>query len=283
MCGCFNRLINVLFALLVIIVLAGAAAYYFLLPRLDTLIADAVRREFILPPTATVIIQRGSLFDTLEGQVRRFHVESSEAKIEGVVVNDLKFDAKGIRFDLLKTIGRGQAELQDVAYGELELKISEASIEERWAAELKRKGLSKVEVQLQNDRVNVSGLLDIKLAQLRVGATGKLAVDGNDTIKFKPTEIDLGGANFQVAGIKAAITGLTPVIDLGQFKVVILVDQLQAQKGYLLVKARSSSLEEHLAKGAEAKANERKRIAHEKQVLEEQLRQLNDEEQKIGQ
>ena len=73
------------------------------------------------------------------------------------------------------------------------------------------------------------------------------------------------------------------MIDLGQFKVVILVDKLQAQKGYLLVKARSSSLEEQLAKGAEAKDNERKRIAHEKQVLEEQLRQLNDEEKKLGQ
>lgn len=282
MCGCINRLLNTLLAIIALVVIAVALAWYFLMPRLDTLLADAVRREFILPPTATVIIERGSIFDTLEGQLQRFHVESPEAKIDGVLVNDLKFDAKGIHFDLVKTLTTGNAELKDVAYGELEVKVSEASIEQRWAAELAEKGLDKVNVKLENNKVEVSGLIDIKIAKLRVGAKGKLEVDGSDMIKFKPVEVDLGGANLDVSGIKAAMTGLTPVVDLGQFKVAILVDKLKAEKGYLIISARSTGLNEHLAKDEKAKADERARIKHEKETLQEQLKKLAEEEKQVG-
>jgi hypothetical protein len=282
MCGCLNRLLNTLLAIIALVVIAVALAWYFLMPRLDTLLADAVRREFILPPTATVIIERGSIFDTAEGQLQRFHVESPEAKIDGVLVNDLRFDAKGIRFDLVKTLTTGNAELKDVAYGELEVKVSEASIEQRWAAELAEKGLDKVNVKLENNKVEVSGLIDIKIAKLRVGAKGKLEVDGSDMIKFKPVEVDLGGANLDVSGIKAAMTGLTPVVDLGQFKVAILVDKLKAEKGYLVISARSTGLSEHLAKGEKEKADERARIKHEKETLQEQLKKLAEEEKQVG-
>ncbi len=281
MCGCINKLLNTLLAIIALLVIALALAWYFLLPKLDVLLADAVRREFILPPTATVLIERGSIFDTLEGQVQRFRVESPEAKLDGVLVNDLKFDAKGIKFDLLRTLTSGKAELKDVANGELEVKVSEASIEQRWAAELESKGLDKVSVKLEDNKVELSGLIDMKIAKLRVGAKGKLAADGSDMIKFKPVEIDLGGANLDVSGIKAAMTGLTPVVDLGQFKVVILIDKLKAEKGFLVITARSTSLEEHLGKSAEAKQNERDRIQHEIQVHEEELKKLKAEEEKV--
>lgn len=281
MCGCINKLLNTLLALLALVAIALALAWYFLLPQLDTLIADAVRREFILPPTATVIVERGSIFDTLEGQVQRFHVESPEAKIDGVVVNDLRFDAKGIKFDLLKTLTTGKAELKDVANGELEVKVSEASIEQRWAAELEKKGLDKVSVKLDNNKVELSGVIDMKIAKLRVGAKGKLIADGSDKVKFKPVEVEMGGTNLDVSGFKSAMTGLTPVVDLGRFKVVILVDKLKAEKGYLVIAARSSSLEEHLAKSEQAKQDERERIQHEIQVHEEELKKLKEQEQQV--
>jgi hypothetical protein len=281
MSTCINRLLNTLLSLIALIVIALALAWYFLLPKLDTLLADAVRREFILPPTATVVIERGSIFDTLEGQVQRFRVESPEAKIDGVLVNDLRFDAKGIKFDLVRTLTTGNAELKDVANGELEVKVSEAAIEQRWAAELESKGLDKVAVKLENGKVELSGLIDMKIAKLRVGAKGKLAADGSDMIKFKPTQVDVGGANLDVSGIKAAMTGLTPVVDLGQFKVVILIDKLKAEKGFLIISARSTSLEEHLAKSEEAKQNERERIQHEIQVHEDELKKLKAEEEQV--
>jgi hypothetical protein len=284
--GCTSRIISTLFALVVVVAVLLAATYYFLMPRLDTMIEDAVRREFILPPSSTVDIERGSLFDTLEGQVRRFYVNSAEAKIDGVLVNDLRFVAKGIAFDLGKTILTGKADLKDVAFGELELKISEASIEERWAAELERKGLSKVEVTLQNNRVGISGLVDLKLAKLRVAAKGKLVVDGTDKIKFKPAELDLGGTNIEVGGIRAAVNSLTPVVDLGQFKMTILVDKLEAKDGYLLVSARSSDLNERMNESAEARSDEKARLAHEREVLEKQLadvKKQQEEADKAGQ
>jgi len=284
--GCFSRIISTLFALVVVVAVLLAATYYFLMPRLDTMLEDAVRREFILPPSSTVLIKRGSLFDTLEGQVRSFYVNSDEAKIDDVLVNDLRLTAKGIAFDLGKTILTGTAELKDMAFGELSLKISEASIEQRWAAELERKGLSKVDVTLKNNRVGISGLVDLKVTQLRVGAKGELVVDGTDKIKFKPTELDLGGANIEVGGIRAAVNSLTPVVDLGQFKMTILVDKLEAKDGYLLVSARSSDLNERMNESAEARSDEKARLAHEREVLEKQLadvKKQQEEADKAGQ
>ena len=277
--GCLTRIINTIFGLVITVVVLAAAAWFLLMPRLDEILADSVRREFMLPPSSTVKIDHGSIFDTIEGQMPKFYVSSPEAKLDGVLVKDLRFLAKGISFDLIKTVLTGKAELKDVDYGELELKISEASIEQRWAAELEEKGLSKVQVALDDNKVTVKGVVDAKLAQLKVAATGRLVVDGSDRIKFKPSEVGLGGLNFQVGGIKSAISALTPVVDLGQFKVAILVDELTADKGYLKIKARSQDLKDRLAEGAEARANEQERLANERKALEEQLAKVKAQEE----
>jgi len=76
--GCLQKLANLLLSLVVLAAIALAGVYFFVLPQVDEKLADAVRREFILPPSSTVIIDRGSLLDTLEGQVHRFHVTSDE-------------------------------------------------------------------------------------------------------------------------------------------------------------------------------------------------------------
>jgi hypothetical protein len=272
--GCLQKLINLVVALLVLVALAGAGMYYFLLPELDTKLADAVRREFILPPSSSVIIDRGSLADTLEGQVRRFRVTSAEAKIDGVAVEDLKFEAKGIRFDLPQTLATGNAELMDVDYGELECRISEAAIEERWAAELEKRGLKKVEVELKDDRVKLSGVIDVMGFETRASARGQLVADGTERVKFKSTEIDLGKLNLEVKKFGVAFDSLTPVIDVGQFKLAVLIDQLKAEKGYLVIRARSRGLAERLAEGEQEREDERRRLDHEEETLRKQLEDI---------
>jgi hypothetical protein len=223
--NCFQRLANcALFIVLVVAVLA-AVAYFYLFPRLDVELADAMRREFMLPPSSTVEITRGSLLDLLEGEVERCRVESDEAKIEGLVVGDLRFLAEGLRFDLPRTLITGQAEFTAVKHGELSFKVAASEIEERWATELGRMGLSKVQVGFADGRVGIDAVL----------------------VRFRATELELGGATFGIEKLKAIFTALTPVIDLGQFKLVIAIDEVEMRDDHLRVRARSLSLAEKLA------------------------------------
>jgi hypothetical protein len=81
---------------------------------------------------------------------------------------------------------------------------------------------------------------------VRVGASGELHVDGTERIRFKVQELELGGANVGVEELKAVFSALTPVIDLGQFKMSVAIDDVGMRDGYLYVQARSMSLEEKL-------------------------------------
>lgn len=279
--GCLQKLINLVVGLLALAALALAAVYYLALPQLDTKLADAVRREFMLPPSSTVIIERGSLADTFEGQLRRFHVTSAEAKVDDTTVEDLDFEAKGIRFDLAQTLATGKANLTDVDYGELRCKVSEATIEQRWAAELERRGLSKVNVELDNDRVRLTGIAKVMGFETKVAAKGQLVADGSDKIKFKSTEIDFGKFNLEVKQFGIAFDSLTPVIDVGQFKLTILIDKLKAEKGYLEIEARSRGLKEHLSESDQAVQDEKERLAHEKEELEKQMQDIEERQKQV--
>lgn len=254
--GCLNRVGGCVFGILLLVAAAAVALYIFGLSRLDGLLADAVRREFMLPPSSEVIITRGTLLDTLQGSVKRFAVDSKEAKINGLKVEDLEFLAEGIRFDLPRTFLTSQAVLTEVANGQLKMKVSEQALKERWAGELESKGLSNVQVQLKPDGVAVSAVIDLKLAKVRVGAKGALVVDGTDRVMLKVNALELGGANLGIAQLKTAFSQLTPVIDLGVFKMSVAVDQLKLYNGYLRIEAHSISLEEKLALDRKRRAQE---------------------------
>jgi len=240
--GCLKRLLNCLLLVILVVALALGAGYFYLLPRLDAMLADAVRREFMLPPSSTVTITRGTLLDTLEGEVERFYVSSPEAKISDLPVEDVEFYAGGIRFDLPRTLLSGQADLQSVAQGNLAFKVSAAALQDRWVTELAKRGLSKTEVTLEDDKIEVNCVLDLKLTEVRIGATGELYVDGTDRIKFRTTDLQVGSSSIGIDQLKAVFSTLTPVIDLGQFKMSVAIDQVQMRDGYLHVVAHSISL-----------------------------------------
>src|SRR5690606_12828061 len=103
--------------------------------------------EFMLPPSSTVLIGRGSLLDTLEGEVDSFYVDSAEAKLDGMVVSDLQFRGSGISFDLAQVLVSGNAGLREVKSGELELKVSEQALRERWGRELEQRGMRDVDIE----------------------------------------------------------------------------------------------------------------------------------------
>jgi hypothetical protein len=83
-----------------------------------------------------------------------------------------------------------------------------------------------------------------------------MVVDGTDRVKLKVNELELGGANVGIEQFKAAFSGLTPVIDLGVFKMSVAVDQLKLYDSYLLIQAHSISLDEKLALDRKRRAQE---------------------------
>ncbi|MCC7479826.1 LmeA family phospholipid-binding protein [bacterium] len=241
---CLGRIFSCFGGLAVLLGLALAALYLLVFPRLDTIFADSVRREFMLPPSSTVKMTRGSLLDTLQGRVPEMLVEAEEAKIEGLLVEDVRLLAEGVKFDLPLTLATGNAEWQDMSSGRLEFKVSEESLKQRWAGELEDRGLKKVEVKLKGGEVSISGLLDAAIFKLRVGAKGKVEVDGSDRIVFKPSAMELGGADFGVEQINAIFSALTPVLDLGSLKLGVGVESMEPRDGYLYVVANSLKLDE---------------------------------------
>jgi hypothetical protein len=235
----------VLLALLAGIVLAGA--YWWLMPRLDSVLADALRREYILPPSSTVVVTRGSLLDTLEGQVRRVHIASEEAKLDSIVVEDLELYAEGLQFDLVNTLINGRAALSEVAHGELSLKVSEDALKEHWESELRSKGLSDVNVELAEDGAEISGIADMKLAQVRIGAKGRFSADGGQRITFSVDDLELGGLEVGVEELKQAFASLAPVVDVGRFRMDAVASEPRLEDGYLVVTARTRSIREKIA------------------------------------
>ena len=241
--NCFQKLANFVLVLVVLALLGLAALNFLLMPRIDAELADSVRREFLLPPSSTVLIGRGSLLDTLEGQVDNFYVSSPEAKLDGMLVEDLEFRASGIRFDTAQVLLSGNAGLKDVQSGELSLRISEQALIKRWGGELAHKGLSDAEITLTSGRVDIAGTFDMGFAAVRIGAAGRIVADGGSSLRLEVDELQLGGADIDVKMLKAAFSALTPVVDLERFRVAIEVDELRMEDGYLLIKARSHSLE----------------------------------------
>jgi hypothetical protein len=234
---------NFIFGLVILVLLLGAVIWFWALPQVDVKLADAVRREYLLPPSATVEINRGSLLDTLEGQVESFYVESEEAKIDDVTVSDLKFVAEGIEFDLPQTLLTQRAELKNLDHGRLSFRIREEALVERWAADLEAAGLKKVEVKLTDNDATVSGLLDLALVKMRIGGKGKLGTDGN-AIRFELEELTVGDNKIGLAEMNAVFSKLAPVLDIGQFKKVgIHIDKLDTGNGFIEIEATSRDLD----------------------------------------
>jgi len=250
--GCLKGIANFILGLVLLAAALAAAAWFWALPQLDTKLADAVRREFLLPPSSTVEIHRGSLLDTMEGQVESFYVESNEAQIDEVPVENLKFVAEGIEFDLPQTLLTQRAELKNMSHGRLSFRVGEKALVKRWASDLESAGLSKVEVELSNDSATVGGLINLALVKVRVGGKGKLTTDGN-AIRFELEELKLGDNTFGLGQLDAVFSKLAPVLDLGQFKVGMHIDRLETGNGYIEVQATSRSLDELAREMKEAK------------------------------
>jgi hypothetical protein len=264
---------------IVVIVVAAVAAYFLIYPRIDSALADAVRREYMLPPSAAIKFKHGTLLDTYEGKLQSFQVEAKEAKLEGLLINDVKLYATGIQFDMTRTLITGEAELKKVEHARLKFRVSEQSLADHWSETLASRGIRDVDVDLRDKEIAVSGNIDLKLTKLPVAARGVFEADGSQKIRMKVNELSLGGNKFDPAGISDLVSKLTfgkakldvgeigdvfsksirtPVIDLGDLQMGVDVTRLEPRSGYLYIEAESANPSKLAAALKKAKAENSK-------------------------
>ncbi len=243
--NCLGGLFRFVISVVVLVIVAAVVAYYYYSPQLEETLADSVRREFMLPPSSKVLITQGSMLDTMEGEVERLYVESAEAKIDGLVVRDLTLLGEGIHINVLQTIITGQAVFNKITHSEVNLQVSEEELENRWRGELQKKGLSNVQVTL-DDEITISAIVDLKVTQVPVSAQGILEVEDGQRILLTVTDLNLSGAEIGLRELEATFSAMTPVIDLGAMKLNIVIDKIRIGDGMLAISARSRSLEDKI-------------------------------------
>jgi hypothetical protein len=220
--------------------------YWLALPRLDVILEDSVRRAYLLPPSSTVLIERGSLLDTLEGQVKRVYVESPESKLDGVVVADLRLLAEGVDFDMAKTLLAQSAVLDEVIHGEINFSIKETALQELWADELRGQGLTDAAVSVGKQGVALTGIADLKLAKVPVAVSGKFVEQTGQRIKLELDQFSLSGVKLANGDLKTALAALAPAIDLSRFHMDVEIDRIAHTDGAVAVTARTRSLADRL-------------------------------------
>jgi hypothetical protein len=240
--GCFNCLVRTIMAVLLLAAIGLLAAWLFLLPNLDRTLEDSIRRQFLLAPSSAVVVNRGSLLDTLEGEVDGVEVESNEAKLDGLVVSDFRLKAEYIRINLLRTLLTQKAEFTEFDRGEIRFSVTEQALLDRWSADLRRKGFSNIELEL-DETVRIAADFDLRIAKIGAVVTGWIESDEDGRIRFTADEVEVQGAKIALEEIKASVSGLAPVIDLGRLKLDLKVDELRAEDGMLYVGARTRGLD----------------------------------------
>jgi hypothetical protein len=227
---------GILLALVILAAVAAALGAGIGLPWLDRILAKEVRDEFALPEGSRVVIQRGSLQQTLAGFVPGFSVDSAAASLDGLKVEDLHFEGEEIQFDFSKLRATRKVKLERAARGEISFKVSDDALLDFWRTEIEDAGLKDPSIEIDAKGVKVSAVVDLKLAQVKLAAKGVFEVDGSRRIRFRAREFEAGGFNFNLGPFKVALSKLTPIVKLNQFKMEIRVDELSTSDGYLTVR-----------------------------------------------
>lgn len=231
---------------ILLVALLALGFYVYAYPKLDSILADAVRREYMLPPSAKIKFEHGTLMDTYQGKLESFMVEANEAKLEGLVINDVSLFATGIQFDMPRTMITGEAELKQVDHALLKFRVSEKSLDDFWSDNLAGRGITDLDVDLREKEIAVSGKVDLKITTVPVSARGVFETDGTQKIRMKVNELSFGGAKVGLGQFKELFSKSirTPVLDLGDLRMGVNVKRLEPRNGYLYVEAESQDLAE---------------------------------------
>ncbi len=245
--GCLRRLTNCLATIIVLAVVLAVGAYLLLLYVMENELADALRRKFMLPPSASVIVERGDILDSIEGRVGAIHIRASEALVSGIRVENIAFDAEDLSFDIINLVARRNPVLREVAYAEASFEVSPQDLADAWLKRAKRFGVRDLSVEFVDDEgelpaVEVTASTRLLGKDVQVSVHGRFALVEQREIAFQVSEPDAGPDGFGRDIIESAFMRMAPRLRVGDFQGDLVVDRLWVDDGKLYITAHTSGV-----------------------------------------
>jgi hypothetical protein len=251
--GCIRRFVSCLTTIILLAVLVAVAAYFFLLEPMRANLADAVRRKFMLPPSSSVSIEQGSYIDALSGKVKAFHVESSEASIGGMRIEDLKLDAENMSFDIVNLALQRNPILREVEHAKVSFSITPESLADAWLAKVKHLGVKKLTLKMEEGTgeqlpfAQVNAVAEVLGKEIPLSVKGFFKLIGRREIGFEALEFKLQELGVGGDMVKSIFMKFAPRIRIGDFQGDLSIDRFYVLGGKLRVVAQTTgvtSLEE---------------------------------------
>ncbi|MBN2083299.1 LmeA family phospholipid-binding protein [bacterium] len=226
---------------LIVLVLGGfAVVQAVLLPRLTTMLANAVRRELSLPAEATVDIELGGAAATVRGHLPGFHVESPSAVIDDLACDLLKFDATNVDFNLRQIIRGDKAEITAVESARITLRVPAEELKSRLVPLIEQEGLEQVEIEFESDAVKVTAKRKVKfIGKVKLAAKGRFFIEDGTRIRLKVTDIEAGQLNLGVGKLGIELSDTLPALDLGGMFADVVIDELELTRDHLRITAHT--------------------------------------------
>jgi len=243
--GCLRRLVQFVFTLVVVALLLAIGGYYLLLQTMRTELADALRRKFMLPPSSTVTIEPGDIMDTLNGEVESIHIESREASVSGIRVENVDFEAERLTFDILNLVTRKNPVLKEVDYAEVSFAIRPEDLAAAWAERARHYGISNLTVRFKDAEGDELPLVEVTAKSELLGREFELKVNGyfrlidQREIAFKVKDFELGLLRLGRELLESVFMRMAPRLRIGDLQGDLYIDNFYVRNGSLRVEAHT--------------------------------------------
>lgn len=245
--GCLRRLTNCLATIIVLAAVLAVGAYLLLLYVMENELADALKRKFMLPPSASVTVDPGDILDSIEGRVDSIHIRASEALVSGIRVENIAFDAEDLSFDVINLVARRNPVLREVAYAEASFEVSPQDLADAWLKRAKRFGVRDLSVEFIDDEgelpaVKVTASTRLLGKDVEVSVQGRFELVDQREIAFQVSDQDAGADGFGREVIEGAFMRMSPRLRVGDFQGDLVVDRLWVEDGKLHITAHTSGV-----------------------------------------
>jgi hypothetical protein len=226
-----------------VLVLAGLALTGFavvslvLMPRLQEILVQAVRRELVLPGSADVEVQLGTIPQTLAGFLPGFRVSSPSAVIDDIPFQGLRFDAAGVDFNMRRILRGDKAAITAVGSAGLTLRMSSDELTARLVPLLEDEGIAGAGVEFGADSVTVTGVKDADMS-----AVGRFCVTDDNRVGFMLTDFQFDALQITVTDLTLLLDDLLPALDLGGMYAGIVIDDISTTSEYVEIRAHTETM-----------------------------------------
>lgn len=241
--GCLKKIFGCIGFLVVVAAGALALMYFMLVPQLTGRIEDGLRKKLELGPSATVKITDTGLVALSQGRIERVSVHAAEARLERLVVNDLSFEAEGLKFDLVKTILMNDPAINSLGEGRLEFTVKAEALQAAWETAASKIGIRDLKISLipADLAMKLDGVWKVPAInkEYPFEATGKLSLKSGNLLFFEFPEVTVGDYTIGIARLQQALAKVGPRINLGDYKVKIELDDVAFHGGGLTIRAKA--------------------------------------------